>query len=154
MAHTKTQTTIIMGAIVEKVSGQPQTSFVSFLQSQARRPKPALVAVKFPAQRLEHILALVNSNLIKGVTIVDSTLRYRRARYHAQLHKQPIQNILAIMPTAWEKWDDVAEELYAHLSGRVYLLDNSTEAYDCADKEIVLNEKGEIVAERRGGCLC
>lgn len=144
-----------MGAIIEKIPRQSQTSFISLLQSRTKRPKSTvLVAVKFPRQHLEAILADIKKKPIKGVSIVSSTLSYRRARYQARLRKQPFQNILAVMPTAWKGWDSVDNDLYTHKGGKVYLLDNSMEAYDSADKEMVLNEKGEIVAERDGGCFC
>jgi len=143
-----------MGAIIEKIPRQSQESFLSGLQRQNKQSRPTIVAIKFPGQHLERILAPISNNGIKGLTVVDSTLRYHRARYRAQLRRQPIQNILAVTPTAWQGWEHVSDELYAHSGGKVYLLDNSMEASYCADKEMVLNEKGGIVAERDVGCFC
>lgn len=108
---------------------------------QASEPPKGVIAVRFAGKITEKVIRLLNRRLLKNTSVCKNA---------SELENQKVGDLMLVSPTSWDDWDSVYRSLSEKTEQgcRIYLLDNSFHAGDCADWETVLDKQGNVVKER------
>lgn len=116
---------------------------VSETRHASKKPQ-GLIAVRFGRTITEKTIKFLTNHLFKNTSVCKNA---------SELDKQTVGDLMLINPTTWDEWDTVYRGLSekTEQGRKVYLLDNSIHAGDCADWEMVLDRDGRVLVEAR--CL-